>query len=402
MQFGSSQPRHPVIERAPHQLVGEPERDLRRGDLLDHPVGDRLLHRRCPLLIVQPRPRDRRQTEFRSGHGGELEQPAGPGVEPGQPLADDLAHALRAPELGQGAGQPRPAVVDRHRVALQQRAPQLGHEKGVAPGELAQEPGDLRQIRDPLVIHRARDEVTDLVGGQTGQAQPDHAVRAPQVRERGRQRPRHLRFGVAKRGDHQRARLGGPARQVAEQEQRRRIGPVAILDHDDERSAPAGGRQEVAHSAMQTVARGIRVRGNRKLPLAETLGHVGHEEGQLVGMGAEVGRQRPLVDVAHELGDGLDEGPVGTSHHRVAGAVQHERASGGRALRELVDEPALAGPGLAADEREPESLTVRARNERPQRRQLAGAARERKRRSQAKWSRQLAHASDGVQPPSQI
>ena len=270
--------------------------------------------------------------------------------------------------------------------------------KALPPGQLAQEPGDLREIRDPLVTHRARNEVTDLIGGQTGQAQPDDAFRAPQVDERGRQRLRHLRFGVAKRGDHQRARLGGPTREVAEKEQRRRIGPVAVLDHDDERSAPAGGRQEVAHSAMQTVARGIRIRRNRKLPLAETLGHVRHEEGQLVGMGAEIGRQRSLVDAAHELVDCLDEGPVGTSHHRVAGAVQHERAPGGRALRELVDEPALAGPGLAADEREPESLAVRARNERPQRRQLAGAARERKGRRQAKWSRQLAHASDGVSP----
>ena len=67
------------------------------------------------------------------------------------PRAVHLTDALGAPQLRQRAGQPGTPVIDGHGVAFQQRAPQLGHEKGVAACELAQQPRHLRQIGDELV-----------------------------------------------------------------------------------------------------------------------------------------------------------------------------------------------------------------------------------------------------------
>ena len=191
MQLGAPQSRHPVVERAAHQLVGEPVGEPRRGYLLDHPVRDRLLEGGGTLVVGQPGLRDRTEVELRSGDGGQLQQPRGGGAQPGEPLAHDLSHALRAP-------QSRPA---RALIAAPRRKPtrvslsnRVRHSSvirnALPPVSSLQKPGDFRQIRRRVVADRPLDELADLLGAQTAQAQPHHAFRAAQVDQRGRRAPR--------------------------------------------------------------------------------------------------------------------------------------------------------------------------------------------------------------------
>ena len=86
----------------------------------------------------------------------------------------------------------------------------------------------------------------------------------------------------------------------------------------------------------------------------------------------------------------LDERPVRRVHDGVAGAVEHERARGGRGDRELAHEPALARAGLAADEHHPAALALGPRDQRAEGHQLALTADERERGGEAQRSRELA------------
>ena len=74
VELGAPQSGHPVVQRAAHQLVRELVGQPRRGDLLDHPVRDRLLESGGTLLVVQPGLRDLIEAELGPGDGGQLEQ----------------------------------------------------------------------------------------------------------------------------------------------------------------------------------------------------------------------------------------------------------------------------------------------------------------------------------------
>jgi hypothetical protein len=73
------------------------------------------------------------------------------------------------------------------------------------------------------------------------------------------------------------------------------------------------------------------------------------------------------------------------------GAVQDERAVGGRLLCELADEPTLARAGLAADEREAQAVAAGAGDQGAQGAQLALASREREGGREAQWSGEPGH-----------
>ena len=88
------------------------------------------------------------------------------------------------------------------------------------------------------------------------------------------------------------------------------------------------------------------------------------------------------VDDAGEAVECLDERTVGRPHDRVAGAVEDERAVGGRFAGELAHQAALAGPGLAADEDDAATFSLGDRVQ-VECFQFGGAPDERKRRLQA-------------------
>ena len=98
----------PVVERAAHQLVREPVAQRARRHLLDHAAAHGLLERRRSVGARRRRRRAQHvELELGPGDGRQLEQVAGRRVEPRQPLAHHLAHALGRRQLGQRPGQAR-------------------------------------------------------------------------------------------------------------------------------------------------------------------------------------------------------------------------------------------------------------------------------------------------------
>ena len=215
VQLGAPQPRHAVVERPAHELVGELEGELPRRDLLDHPVRDRLLQRRAGTA-------DDRQIELVPGDGGELEDVDGRRVQAREALAHDLPHALGTAQVGERPV--RPATLPA-RLGVDERPPQLGHEERVAAGQLAQRACDLALLGARIAVAGEIDELRDLLRAQTGEPHADHAFRAPQVGERGRQRLRDLRLGVAERREDEPVRVRCTAGEVAQEQQRRRNPP---------------------------------------------------------------------------------------------------------------------------------------------------------------------------------
>ena len=186
-------------------------------------------------FVASGAPREHRQVEVGPDHGGELEHVRRDRVEAGQALAHDLAHSIGAAELGRRPRQPGLAVDDDERACLDERPPQLDHEEGVALGEVVDRLGERRQLGAEVAVGRPLDELADLDRRQPLQPQRHDALGAAQVDQRRRELGRHVGLEVAERGHEQHAGVGRRAGQVAQQEQRRRVRPVRVLEHDQER-----------------------------------------------------------------------------------------------------------------------------------------------------------------------
>ena len=292
VQLGAPQPGDPVIQRPADQLVREPVGQLPRRHLDDHAVGDRLLERRVELGVGDSRRRDHRQVELLSGDGGELDQRDRGGVELRQALADDLADALRTAELGHRTRQPGAVAGDRHRAAVDQGAPEFGHQERVAARQVVQDTTGVRQARAELTAARAAHELRDLGGAQRLEAHPRHSLRAPQVDQRRGQCLGDLGFGVAKRGHEQAPCLRRPPREVTQQQQRRRIGPVGVFDHQHQRRLARGRHQQVTDRAVEAVAFGIRIDARRRAQLSDPVGQIGQQPRQLAASGPDRLAQR--------------------------------------------------------------------------------------------------------------
>ena len=153
-------------------------------------------------------------------------------LQPREAPADDLAHALGRAELAR----------------VGERAPELADEERVAAGQLADLAGDLG-----VGAH----ELGDLVAGQPGELEPHDVLGAAQVGQRLAQRVGHV--GVAEGGQQQQARAGAAAGQVAQQAERRPVGPVGVLEHEQDRARLADAGQQVGDRGVQAVADRVRV-----------------------------------------------------------------------------------------------------------------------------------------------
>ena len=392
VQLGTTQGGHAVVDRAPHELVAEAVDERPRRHLLDHAVRDGLGERRVELPALQPGGRDDGEVELAPGDGRLLEQAGRRGAQAGEPLADHLADALGAAEPGERAREPT-AVAGEHRgLQLEQRPPQLRHKERVAAGELPQRAAEVRQLRAEIGAGGARHELGDLRRAQAAEPQADDALGAPQVRERRGQGLRDVRLRVAERRHQHGTRLADPAGEVAQEQERRRVGPVGVLHDEHDGRAAADGGQQIGQRAVQAVALrvGVGRHGRRQLPDPE--GQVGHEPRKLPAAGTEIGPQRLGVRGAHELVERLDERPVRTPDDRVAGAVEDERAALCGLVRELPHEAALPGARLARHEHEARRVAVLAWQQRAQHRELARAAGEREGRREAERTGEPGHS----------
>ena len=179
----------PIEERPAHELVGEAAREAERRHVLCQ-AGSRCLVEGAEQL----RFREGRgaledpDLEHRPDDGGELEELGRRGRKPCEPLADDLAYSLRSPEPRERPREPDACGRELERAGLDQRAPELGHQEGVAVRQLGDRAGDPRKLGAGLAARRVAHEVRDLVARKPVEPQPDDAFRPAKIRERLRER----------------------------------------------------------------------------------------------------------------------------------------------------------------------------------------------------------------------
>ena len=139
-------------------------------------------------------------------------------------LGDDGAHAVR----------------DRVEAPLRREQPgQLGDEERVAFRALLDR-GDER-IRGVRRAHGA-DELPDLVEPEPAQGHVAIPLRAGELGDAGRQFLTGGRIALTARRDHEHGRVGECVREVPQQEQRRRVRGVEVLEHDRDRSHAGDAR----------------------------------------------------------------------------------------------------------------------------------------------------------------
>ncbi len=290
------------------------------------------------------------------------------GGEPCEPLADDLAYSLRSPEPRERPREPDACGRELERAGLDQRAPELGHQEGVAVRQLGDRAGDPRKLGAGLAARRVAHEVRDLVARKPVEPQSDDTFRSAKICERLRERLRNLCLGVPERGEQQHARLRGRPREMPEEQERGGVGPVAVLQHEQQRPVTADAGQQVGDRGVKAMPLGVRICGDRRRQLADAKPEVGEEPHELPAGRAEPVAQLRGIRAAGQVVEALGERAVGRGHDGVAGAVEDERALLRRHVRELAHEPALAGARLPR-RREPRA----ARRPRPAARGLAAS-----------------------------
>ena len=211
---------------------------------------------------------------------------------------------------------------------LDQGAPELADEEGVAAGEVVDRGRELAQLGVGVAAGGAADQVGDLGPGEPREAHPHDVLGAAQVGERLRELHRQVGLGVAEGHEEQQPGAPGGARQVPQQQQRRRVGPVPVLEHEQHRPP----RLTFASRSATAVWRRWRsVSGSASTGSGSSPTRAGRSGSSRVSSpppAPSAARSSVGLGHPHQAIERLDEGSVGRPHHRVAGAVEDERPVG--------------------------------------------------------------------------
>ena len=271
VQPRAAQRRQPVVERRPHQGVRERVAPDPPVDLLEHLRVDRLVERGDELVAGQrPERLEQPVVDLAADHRGDLHRLARRRRQPGDPPRGDLAHAggdARVLEVGvepaRALAQVADDLLDEERVALRlgvQRGDELG--RGRLRPERGHQLADLR-LREPVQRHLG-----------------EHRL-APQRGDDGRERVVVGELAGAVGAEEHRAPRLRRADQVAHELQRRAVGPVQVVEHEQQRRAGRDLRQQRGERVEQAMALGAafgaahRRRAGRRAELGQQRGEVG-------------------------------------------------------------------------------------------------------------------------------
>ena len=369
-------PTEPVVQRAPHELVGEvPGQARRRRSPRSSRCGP---PRRAPREARVPR---------RRRHGGRrrARTPHLPWRraradrcsrrQACEPLAYHLANALRACQLGGRAHHSHLAVGQLDGPGLDERAPELAHQESVA----------VRQVADrvrPARAGRGRAHRLRRAGRTRATSSPERPASAGERRRSaaGRRASPRASSGTSASVSRKVASSSTRAFPPARARWRRRSSVGASAQWPSSSTSSAGRRRvtPASRSATAVWSRWRSVSGS-----ASTAGgspatrdaRSGSSRVSSPPAGAERRPQLVGLDGSRELVERLDERAVGGGNHRVARAVEHERAVARRLGGELAHEAALARAGLAAEQDDAPALALCTRQQRAQPLQLGRAAR---------------------------
>ena len=244
----------PVVERRAHQHVAERVAPDALGDLDQHARRDRLLERGNQLVPGErPDLLEHVEVELAADHRRRREHLAHGLPEPRQPARRYLAHALRHSCLVQGDRAAEPAA------RIGEVVHDLLDEERVAVGHLLQLLDERRGARP---ASERRDERARLGGVEACEVEPlEHSLAA-----QGGQQRRELVAPLvcARGGDEQRALGGGGAHQVADQLERREVGRVQVVEHDQQRRVARELEQQRADRVEQAQPPALRLAGEQR------------------------------------------------------------------------------------------------------------------------------------------
>ncbi len=311
------------VDRLAHERVGE---DGAAGLLADEVRGERGVERLDERLARQPaRRREHVEAQLAAGDRGEPEDVAGRLAEPLEPAREHLAHALRH------AGRPR----------LPDLAQDLLDEERVAAG-LAPDRAGERSRR--VGAEPRRDERVDVALPEAVERDAPHEAVAAQVgQQRAERRRRLVRPG---RGEDQHRPERG-AREVAQQQQRRAVGPVQVVEHQEHGLPGRRARQQRCRRLEQAVALASRVARRGRAERRQPVGLVGDEAAELGG--ERQGAQLLARAVSQVRPQRLGERLVRRDRVLVGAAVEDGRPALVSRARELGRQAGLADPRLPGD-----------------------------------------------------
>ncbi|GIJ72579.1 hypothetical protein Voc01_074960 [Virgisporangium ochraceum] len=236
-------------------------------------------------------------------------------------------------------------IGDRGRdVARGGQAQQLHEEERVAVGAFAQRPG-APLPRFPA--GRRPDQLGDPGVGQAGQVEPERMATAQRGTDLG-QHPRRFGMGAAGR-DQEHPRVDDVVGDVAQQPQRRMVGPVQVVERDHQRATGRGGHQQARDRVedVEALHLGVDRRSTGR-------GRPADGRGQQAGEPFAVGEVADHVGAERSGQVALDAGPR-PERRRAAPDAQlvGERATDGPQRLQRVGLPPRAGQRQRAQRPQP-------------------------------------------------
>ena len=321
---------------------------------------ERLVERGQEFFLGQHHdPFEQRRVDVPADHGRDAQQLGRRRFEPAEPERDHLLDALGQSEPLE-LGRARAAHVD---AGLDQVADDLLDEERVSLGLLVQR-----------VCERARRGLTRSSAhelGRLGLAQsPDVELGgepvAAKLAERVRERVAPPLGRAVCGEDQQPSRVRRP-RQVAQQQQRRPVGPLDVVEHEQHRRRAGQLGQEPDDRLEQAVALGLRLVLRRRRKIGRAAPQLRDQPREL---GAVLARVRPQVGQRRVQGpvpQRLEERLVGDHGLARRAAREHDRARVVDPPGQLGGQRRLADSGIAGEQHDP-PLAPRRRRGRPRRR----------------------------------
>ena len=348
MQLRTARAGKLLVDRLPDQGVSEAVLPDRPGRLLDDPSGDRLLERLGDVVGGRVAdPLQDLERELAASHRGERQQPSAVVVESAHAAQQKVLDRLRDTDP-RDCGAP---VIPDTDVAQD-----LLDEERIALRAL---PDRSRERRGSLAPCSRRDEPRDVVVPEPSDPQADQHARATQLGERLRERMGliHLRLPVGAKDQHPGLIAG--TRDVTQEQQRRGVRPVKVIEHEDQRLRVRDLAQQRRDRVEQTEPLALGVLDARAGGRLRSLrGELGQEPGKRRAVWPDLQAQlfeRRLGDV---VAQGLYERLIGDQRLLVTAPQQDRRAVRVGGAAELRRQPRLADPRLADQHRDaPASIT---------------------------------------------
>ena len=341
-----------LVEGVLDEGVLEPEAAGELADLGDERgVGGGLEEVEQGVLVVVGDGVEDAEVELAADHRGEGQHPADVVAEPIHPADHDVADAARERGVVEVDGEYVAAgVVERDGTVLVEVTEELAGEERVAVGLLVERAGKRESVGLHLVTGRALHQREELLVAQPAQrGAVDPGLTAEVGEERG-ERMVSGEVGVAIGHDHQHGRRCPADEEVAQHLQRRGVGPLQVVEDDDEPLSRGVGQQPADRLEEREALAVGHAGGVTARNVGQPATQRGHQPSQDRPVGVDVRGEQVLGGVLDEVGEHLD--PRLVRDREPFGAVTEEdrRAVGVQRAGRLRRERGLADARLAGEE----------------------------------------------------